>query len=116
MTRRRMFRSRTLVSVALALAASPLTAQVELDVAPGVVLPVGSATVDYGVGFGAGVNARYSPDALPLYAGAGLGVGILPTQAETTVTVVDAGTSGGLALRGGVWDGPVGNANARPGG
>ena len=73
--------------------------QFSFDVMPGAVIPLGASTELYEFGFGAGLNGRYLPGDSPFFLGGGVAYGMIPTQAGTSVTLLDAGLGTGVLLQ-----------------
>ena len=73
--------------------------QFSFDVMPGAVIPLGASTELYEFGFGAGLNGRYLPGNSPFFLGGGVAYGMIPTQAGTSVTLLDAGLGTGVLLQ-----------------
>lgn len=70
-----------------------------LEITPTAVLPVGTSADAFEFGYGAGLHGRRLLGDSPVFLGLGMGFGIVPTVADTAVTLIDGGVGAGLLLQ-----------------
>lgn len=80
--------------------ASAQIAEISVDVTPSVIVPLGASTDLYKVGGGVTLAGRVPLGSVPLYLGAGLSFGVVPTLAPNlAVSLISGGVGAGTLLR-----------------
>ena len=70
-----------------------------MEVTPSAFLPLGVSSQFFNLGRGAVIDGVYAPEAIPVFAGVGVGYHFLPTPAAAGLSLVTGGIEGGLNLR-----------------
>ncbi|MBU8912892.1 MAG: tetratricopeptide repeat protein [Spirochaetales bacterium] len=86
--------------VFLALMAAAVVGQdFAVEVTPSAFLPLGESSEYFDFGGGAVIDGVYAPEAIPVYAGVGVGYHFLPTPAPEGLSLITGGVGGGLNLK-----------------